>query len=179
MRSCYPLTILTDLGIEVGRKLSSYYSTIRSKCSLKAAIRHRQGKIRQPRKKQTIGFDACVRKGLTDGALRFLSDEQALTLQTINGQRGRHAALLARYVGTPAILLCPSGSNSFPRYSRRCFRPKACAGTARTSASRLDDGTAGLVSVIRQGGRGDKRALGSWHKEEDGCHRQGAKSGRA
>ena len=54
---------------------------------LKAAIRHRQGKIRRPREKQTIGFDACVRKALTDGNLRFLTDEQALTLQTINGQR--------------------------------------------------------------------------------------------
>ena len=54
---------------------------------LKAAIRHRQGKIRRPREKQTIGFDTCVRKGLTDGALKFLSDEQALTLQTVNGQR--------------------------------------------------------------------------------------------
>ena len=54
---------------------------------LKAAIRHRQGKIRRPREKQTIGFNDCVRKGLTGGALRFLSDEQALTLQSINGQR--------------------------------------------------------------------------------------------
>ena len=54
---------------------------------LKASIRHRQGKIRRPREKQTIGFDACVRKGLTDGKVRFLTDEQALTLQTINGQR--------------------------------------------------------------------------------------------
>lgn len=54
---------------------------------LKAAIRHRRGKIRKPREKQTIGFNACVRKGLTDASLKFLSDEQALTLQTINGQR--------------------------------------------------------------------------------------------
>ena len=54
---------------------------------LKAAIRHRHGRIRRPKEKQTIGFDACVRKGLTDGSLRFLTDEQALTLQTINGQR--------------------------------------------------------------------------------------------
>lgn len=54
---------------------------------LKAAIRHRQGKIRKPREKQTIGFGACVRKGLTDATVKFLSDEQALTLQTINGQR--------------------------------------------------------------------------------------------
>ena len=54
---------------------------------LKAAIRHRNGKIRKPREKQTIGFDACVRKGLTDASLKFLNEEQALTLQTINGQR--------------------------------------------------------------------------------------------
>ena len=31
---------------------------------LKAAIRHRQGKIRKPSEKQTIGFGACVRKAL-------------------------------------------------------------------------------------------------------------------
>ena len=54
---------------------------------LKAAIRHRLGKIRKPREKQTIGFNASVRKGLTDGSLKFLNDEQALTLQTINGLR--------------------------------------------------------------------------------------------
>ena len=54
---------------------------------LKAAIRHRQGKIRKPREKQTIGFNACVRKGLTDAGVKFLTDEQALTLQAINGQR--------------------------------------------------------------------------------------------
>jgi len=54
---------------------------------LKAAIRHKGGKIRKAREKQTIGFDACVRRGLTDANLKFLTDEQALTLQTINGQR--------------------------------------------------------------------------------------------
>ncbi len=54
---------------------------------LKAAIRHRGGKIRQPREKHTIGFGACVRKGLTDTGVQFLTDERALTLQAINGQR--------------------------------------------------------------------------------------------
>ena len=54
---------------------------------LKAAIRHRLGKIRKRGEKQTIGFGACVRKGLTEAGVRFLSDEQALTLQSINGQR--------------------------------------------------------------------------------------------
>lgn len=54
---------------------------------LKAAIRHRGGQIRNAREKQTIGFNACVRRGLTDASLSFLTDEHALTLQTINGQR--------------------------------------------------------------------------------------------
>lgn len=54
---------------------------------LKAAILHRGGHIREPRAKQTIGFDACVRKALSDGRLKFLSEEQALSLQAINGLR--------------------------------------------------------------------------------------------
>jgi hypothetical protein len=54
---------------------------------LKAAIVHRGGRIREKRAKETIGFDACVRRGLSDGRIKFLKDEQALTLQTINGLR--------------------------------------------------------------------------------------------
>ena len=54
---------------------------------LKAAIIHKGGRIRERRAKQTIGFDACVRKGLSDGEIQFLSKEQALTLQTINALR--------------------------------------------------------------------------------------------
>jgi len=34
---------------------------------LKAAILHRGGAIRKPREKQTIGFDECLRKALSDG----------------------------------------------------------------------------------------------------------------
>jgi hypothetical protein len=54
---------------------------------LKASILHKGGKIRERRARETIGFDACVRRGLSDGAIKFLTDEQALTLQTINGLR--------------------------------------------------------------------------------------------
>lgn len=54
---------------------------------LKAAIVHRGGRIRKPREKQTIGFDECVRKALSDGSIQFLTDEEALLLQTINGLR--------------------------------------------------------------------------------------------
>jgi hypothetical protein len=52
---------------------------------LKAAVLHQGGRIRDKRARETIGFDACVRRGLSDGAIKFLTEEQALTLQTING----------------------------------------------------------------------------------------------
>lgn len=54
---------------------------------LKAAILHRGGKIREPRAKQTIGFDACLRKALSDGSIKFLTNVQALAPQTINSLR--------------------------------------------------------------------------------------------
>jgi hypothetical protein len=53
----------------------------------KAIILHRGGRIREPRAKQTIGFDASVRKGLSDAKLKFLVDNQALTVQMINSLR--------------------------------------------------------------------------------------------
>ncbi len=52
---------------------------------LKASIIHRGGNIWEHDKPQTIGFDKCVRLGV--GGLKIISDEQALTLQTINGLR--------------------------------------------------------------------------------------------
>lgn len=52
---------------------------------LKAAIIHLGGNIWDRDKPQTIGFDKCVRFGFCEP--RFLSEEQALTLQTINGLR--------------------------------------------------------------------------------------------
>jgi hypothetical protein len=54
---------------------------------LKASILHRGGRIREPREKNTIGFDACVRRSLSTPGVQFLSDEQALVLQAINGLR--------------------------------------------------------------------------------------------
>lgn len=54
---------------------------------LKASILHRGGRIREKRARETIGFDACVRKSLSDGKIRYLTEEQVLVLQTINGLR--------------------------------------------------------------------------------------------
>ncbi len=54
---------------------------------LKASILHRGGRIRERREKNTIGFDACVRRALSTPRVQFLTDEQALVLQAINGLR--------------------------------------------------------------------------------------------
>lgn len=54
---------------------------------LKAVILHKGGKIREKRAKETIGFDHCVRKCLSDAQLKCLTNEQALTIQMINSLR--------------------------------------------------------------------------------------------
>jgi hypothetical protein len=54
---------------------------------LKASIVHRGGRIREKRANETMGFDKCVRCALSDGAIKFLSEEQALTLRLINSLR--------------------------------------------------------------------------------------------
>src|SRR5438128_271680 len=54
---------------------------------LKASILHKGGKIREKRARQTIGFDACVRKAFSDGRIKFISEEQTLTLQFVNSLR--------------------------------------------------------------------------------------------
>jgi len=54
---------------------------------LKAAILHLGGRIRDRRVRETIGFDTCVRRSLNNGSIKYLTEEQALTLQTINGLR--------------------------------------------------------------------------------------------
>ena len=54
---------------------------------LKAAILQKGGQIRERRALQTHGFDKCVRMALTNGTIKFLTPEQALTLQSVNGLR--------------------------------------------------------------------------------------------
>lgn len=54
---------------------------------LKAGILHRGGTIRRPWEKQTLGFDECLRKALSDGGVRFLRQEQVLQLQALNTLR--------------------------------------------------------------------------------------------
>lgn len=51
---------------------------------LKASLLHKGKKIREPRKSETFGFDKCVRTSIVE---RIITEEQVLTLQTINSLR--------------------------------------------------------------------------------------------
>lgn len=54
---------------------------------LKAAILHQGGKIRERNAKETIGFDKCVRKCLTDSDVSCVTEDEALSMQIINSLR--------------------------------------------------------------------------------------------
>ena len=52
---------------------------------LKAAIVHRGGSIQEKGSNETIGFKRCVAKARDDGTLRFISQEEAVLLNLVNG----------------------------------------------------------------------------------------------
>ena len=54
---------------------------------LKSIILHKGGKIREPYEKETIGFEKCVRKCISDSQVKCLSEEEGLTIQIINSFR--------------------------------------------------------------------------------------------
>lgn len=55
---------------------------------MKAAILHKGGMIRDHKTdKNTIGFDVCLRKAFSNQQVKFLSEEQVISLQAINGER--------------------------------------------------------------------------------------------
>lgn len=54
---------------------------------LKAAILQKGGRIREKNKSQTIGFDECLRRALSNQKIRFLTEDQVLSLQSINSMR--------------------------------------------------------------------------------------------
>jgi len=54
---------------------------------LKASLIQREVKINDKKTKQTYGFEKCVRLAMGDGNVRFLTNEQAITLQMINSTR--------------------------------------------------------------------------------------------
>lgn len=54
---------------------------------LKSVILYKGGKIREARAKETIGFDACVRKCVSDAQVKCITAEEAITVQILNSLR--------------------------------------------------------------------------------------------
>jgi hypothetical protein len=54
---------------------------------LKSIIVYKGGRIREPRATETIGFDACIRKCISDVQVKCLTEEEALTIQIVNSLR--------------------------------------------------------------------------------------------
>lgn len=88
---------------------------------LKACIVERGGKIREQRASETIGFDACVRRSLDDGAIKFISEEQAITLQTINGLRDAAQHYLIEITEEQLYIHAQSGVTLFGDIMKKVF----------------------------------------------------------
>jgi hypothetical protein len=54
---------------------------------LKGIILHKGGKIREAYEKETIGFEKCVRKCISDNQVKCLNEEEGLAIQIINSFR--------------------------------------------------------------------------------------------
>jgi hypothetical protein len=89
---------------------------------LKAAILHRGGRIREPRAQETIGFDKCVRKCLSESAVRFLDTEQALTLQIINSLRDAAQHYLLELSEQQIYLYSQAGITLYADLQRKVFQ---------------------------------------------------------
>lgn len=91
---------------------------------LKAAILHQGGKIREPYERETIGFAKCVRKCLDDAEVKFLSEEEALTLQIINSLRDAAQHDVVDLSEQEMYLHCQSGVTVFRDLLKRVFDEK-------------------------------------------------------
>lgn len=91
---------------------------------LKAVIVHRGGRIREPRATQTIGFDKCVRVCLSEGKVRCLTDEQALTIQVINSLRDAAQHYLVEVSEQQLYLYCQAGVTLFSDLLKAVFKQK-------------------------------------------------------
>lgn len=89
---------------------------------LKAAIVHQGGRIREPRARETIGHDKCVRKCLTESGVKSLDEDEALTIQIINGLRDAAQHHLLEISEQQLYLYAQAGATLFDRILTRVFR---------------------------------------------------------
>lgn len=94
---------------------------------LKAGILHKRGKIRDAGEKYSIGFAKCVNRALTSEGVKFLTPEEALTLQAINSQRDAAQHHYVDISEQQLYLLIQSGVTLFCDLMERVFQTQPCA----------------------------------------------------
>jgi hypothetical protein len=88
---------------------------------LKAIIVHKGGRIREPRAKETIGFNACVRKCVSDAQSKCLTEEEALTVQIINSLRDAAQHYVVEVSEQQLYIYTQSGLTLFNELLQRAF----------------------------------------------------------
>ncbi len=91
---------------------------------LKSVIVHGNGKIREPRAKETIGFDACIRKCISDATIKCLTEEEALTIQIINSLRDAAQHYIVDITEQQLYLYTQSGLTLFDKILRDVYGKK-------------------------------------------------------
>lgn len=91
---------------------------------LKSVIVHRSGRIRERRAKETIGFDSCVRKCVSDPHIKCLSEEEALTIQIINSLRDAAQHYIVEVSEQQLYIYTQSALTLFDKILREVFRRK-------------------------------------------------------
>ncbi len=76
---------------------------------LKSIILHKGGKIRERYERETIGFEKCVRKCISDDKVRCLSEEEGLTMQIINSFRDAAQHDIVELTEQEIYLYCQAG----------------------------------------------------------------------
>ena len=91
---------------------------------LKAVIVHRGGRIREPRTKESIGFETCVRKCLSDVKVTCLTQEEAITVQIINTLRDAAQHYVVDISEQQLYVYTQAGLTLFDKLLRSVFRRK-------------------------------------------------------
>jgi hypothetical protein len=88
---------------------------------LKAAIIHRGGKIRKRGEAQTIGYEACVNICRLEPSVKFLSNDEAITLRAINGLRDAAQHYILELSESELYIYAQAGVSLFDSVLGRVF----------------------------------------------------------
>ena len=90
---------------------------------LKAIIVHRNGSIREKNKEgMTIGFDLCLRKCLSDSNVKCLTEDEAVTLQSLNTLRDAAQHYMIELSEEHLYVYAQSAVTLFSRLAKEIFK---------------------------------------------------------